>query len=378
MAGFDSIPDIFLNSGMCILIEGDERLSSHQGLFLPLIAAARPVRRLVYVNALIPRPGRPFIEILKEEAVFAPGLLEATIKSVDGMTIEFLDITLDPGLPAWLRKLIQWSARISGAKGRISGLLEPCPLKELPEVDSVYICAAQDQAVRPQWQQQAARESLGIDAIVISGARHGSILSTHRREVAAAFTQGLRPNHPSSQNYLETKSLNEKTGGFESQSNTVLLEKFLRKRLRIKGILFSAVPLLIFVGVYLSGSGLIAAVWSSVMRAIAILLLHLLRREPSWPAIAGLLGVAIQALVAYLTGSGRGFFLPHIWGSLCFGGIFLLSVLLRWPLVGVIWSRLNGAGLRWRADRLAHFYYALATLSWAVVLTARFVVLHWL
>jgi hypothetical protein len=62
---------------------------------------------------------------------------------------------------------------------------------------------------------------------------------------------------------------------------------------------------------------------------------------------------------------------------LCFGGIFLLSVLLRWPLVGVVWSRLNGTGLRWRADRLA-LYYALATLSWAVVLAARFVVLHWL
>jgi hypothetical protein len=57
---------------------------------------------------------------------------------------------------------------MSGAKSRISGLLEPCPLKELPKVDSVYICAAQDQAVRPEWQQQAARESLGIDAIVIS------------------------------------------------------------------------------------------------------------------------------------------------------------------------------------------------------------------
>src|SRR6516165_1391996 len=48
---------------------------SHQGLFLPLIAAQRPVRRLVYVNALIPRPGMPFIEVLKEEPVFAPGLL---------------------------------------------------------------------------------------------------------------------------------------------------------------------------------------------------------------------------------------------------------------------------------------------------------------
>ena len=31
---------------------------SNQGNFLPLIAAARPIRRVVYVNALIPRPGK--------------------------------------------------------------------------------------------------------------------------------------------------------------------------------------------------------------------------------------------------------------------------------------------------------------------------------
>jgi hypothetical protein len=167
---------------------------SHQGLFLPLIAAQRPVRRLVYVNALIPRPGLPFIEVLKEEPVFAPGLLEATIKSTEGITSEFLDIVLEPSLPAWLRKVIKWRARRSKAKVRINGLLEPCSLKELPKVDSVYICAAEDQAVRPEWQQRAARESLGIDAIVISGARHGSIFRTHRREVAAAVTQNLRPN----------------------------------------------------------------------------------------------------------------------------------------------------------------------------------------
>jgi hypothetical protein len=146
----------------------------------------------------------------------------------------------------------------------------------------------------------------------------------------------------------------------------------------VKGILFSAMPLLIFAGVYLSSSSLIAAIWSSVSAAIAILLLQLLCREPLWPAIVGLVGVAIETFIAYVSGSGRGFFLLHIWSSLCFAGIFLASVLLRWPLVGVIWSRLNGTGLRWRADRLSQFYYGLATLSWVAVFAARFVVLHWL
>src|SRR5215472_14836631 len=40
---------------------------SNQGNFLPLVAAARPIRRVVYVNALIPRPGKAFIEVCQTE-----------------------------------------------------------------------------------------------------------------------------------------------------------------------------------------------------------------------------------------------------------------------------------------------------------------------
>ena len=349
---------------------------SHQGMFLPLVAEMRPIRRLVYVNAIIPRPGRPFMDVLKEERVFAPGLLEATIESTKGMTGEFLEITLDPGLPAWLRKLMKLSAWTSGAKASINELLEPCPLKELPKVDSIYICAAQDQAVFPEWQQRAARESLGVDAIVIPGARHGSILTTHRREVAAAAVQGLRPNDEISLNNLETKSLNETTGTFETQSEVALLKKFLLRRIRLRGVLFSAVPSLVFVGAYLFSSSLRTAIWSSVGVAFLIFFYHIFRRAAPWPAVAGVFITAIEASVACLAGSVRGFFLLRIWGSLFFASVFLLSVLIRWPLVGVVWSKLTSAGLRWRSDRSASLYYSIATLSWVVVFATRFVVLH--
>ena len=38
---------------------------SNQGSFLPLVAAARPIRRVVYVNARIPRPGRHSLKSAK-------------------------------------------------------------------------------------------------------------------------------------------------------------------------------------------------------------------------------------------------------------------------------------------------------------------------
>ena len=44
---------------------------SNQGNFLPLVAAARPIRRVVYVNALIPRPGKAFIEVCQTEQVLS-------------------------------------------------------------------------------------------------------------------------------------------------------------------------------------------------------------------------------------------------------------------------------------------------------------------
>lgn len=54
-------------------VEGDVALLgiSNQGLFLPLVAAVRPVRRIVLVNACVPRPGKSFREASRHERVYA-------------------------------------------------------------------------------------------------------------------------------------------------------------------------------------------------------------------------------------------------------------------------------------------------------------------
>jgi hypothetical protein len=146
----------------------------------------------------------------------------------------------------------------------------------------------------------------------------------------------------------------------------------------VSGLVYSSVPVLVFVGVYLPTQSLAAAIWSSVGSAVAILIWRIVRREPVQPAISGIFGVAIAAFIAYRTGSARGYFLFGIWTSLAYGGVFAVSILLRWPLAGVAWSTLNGTGMAWRADRLARRYYDVATVVWVLVFGARFVVQHWL
>ncbi|MBV8997371.1 MAG: DUF3159 domain-containing protein, partial [Pseudonocardiales bacterium] len=56
----------------------------------------------------------------------------------------------------------------------------------------------------------------------------------------------------------------------------------------------------------------------------------------------------------------------------------VVSVILRRPLVGVLWSVLNGSGSDWCTNRRARFGFDVATMVWAVFLLARFVVQRYL
>jgi hypothetical protein len=145
----------------------------------------------------------------------------------------------------------------------------------------------------------------------------------------------------------------------------------------VVGMIYSAVPVVVFV---LTNSlfGLTAAIWAALGSAVLITLVRLVRKETLQPAISGFFGVAIAAFIAYRTGTAKGFFLFGIWQSLVYGSILVLSVLLRWPLIGVFWNFVNGAGTKWRKNRRSVRDYDIATLALAAVFAARFIVQKWL
>ncbi|WP_433710072.1 DUF3159 domain-containing protein [Nocardia sp. CA-084685] len=139
------------------------------------------------------------------------------------------------------------------------------------------------------------------------------------------------------------------------------------------GLIYSTLPVLVFVPVN-TFAGLTAAIWSALGVAAAILVWRLVRRSPIQPAISGFLGVGICAFIAYRMGEAKGFFLFGIYTSLVYAGVFLVSMLVRWPLVGVIWGVLNGHGTEWRSDRRVVRLYDLATTTWVIVFGTRYLV----
>jgi hypothetical protein len=145
----------------------------------------------------------------------------------------------------------------------------------------------------------------------------------------------------------------------------------------ISGLIYSSVPVVVFV-LLNTVFELSVAIWGALGSAALITAVRVVRKEPLQPAISGFFGVGIAAFIAYRTGEAKGFFLFGIWASLIYGSVFLVSMLARYPLVGVIWSFLNGHGMAWRSDRKAMIAYQLATLTWVAVFAARYVVQNWL
>jgi hypothetical protein len=167
---------------------------SNQGNLLPLVAAARPVRRVVYVNALIPHPGEAFIEVCQTEQVAVPGsYLDRLLKKSQSVTDDFLKLTHNPNATKAQRKAMQERIDASSAAHTLVGFYEVCPLKALPKVDNVYVSGSADDQIRPAWEQSAARRVLGVEPVVISGAGHANMFSNkqYAAQLADACVRGL-------------------------------------------------------------------------------------------------------------------------------------------------------------------------------------------
>jgi len=143
----------------------------------------------------------------------------------------------------------------------------------------------------------------------------------------------------------------------------------------LSGLIYSSLPVLVFVPIS-SLFGLLPAVLAALTIAALVLAWRLFRKDSLQPAVSGFMGVGFCALIAYLMGESKGYFLLGIWTSLLWAVVFGISVLIRRPVVGYVWSAVNGHGHHWRSVPRAVRVFDIATLTWVLVFGARFVVQH--
>lgn len=85
-----------------------------------------------------------------------------------------------------------------------------------------------------------------------------------------------------------------------------------------------------------------------------------------WQAAVALVMVGVSALLAGNTGQGEDFYLIGVLTSVAAATILLVSILVRWPVVGIAVGAARGERFAWRRDRGQVRRYQLCT---AVFLT---------
>jgi hypothetical protein len=88
-----------------------------------------------------------------------------------------------------------------------------------------------------------------------------------------------------------------------------------------------------------------------------------------WQATAGLFMVGISALLAGSTGQGVDFYLPDIVRNLAIAVVLVVSMIVRWPAVGLMVGAARGEGVGWRRDRAQRRRYQACT----AVLLAKYI-----
>ena len=140
------------------------------GLVIPLVAANRPVRRLVFLAAFLPVPGKSANEQRESEPI-DPRTPPTTAEWIDlgddvwmigpDTATELFFHDAEPELARWATERLRPQS--------YGFLSETTPLKAWPDVDSRSIVCRDDRAINPDWVRTAARERLGVEAVEIDG-----------------------------------------------------------------------------------------------------------------------------------------------------------------------------------------------------------------
>lgn len=118
-----------------------------------------------------------------------------------------------------------------------------------------------------------------------------------------------------------------------------------------RGVVESAVPTVLFTVSWIASHDLRLSLIVSVSAAVALLLVRIVQRSSVQFVLNALFGIGIAALFASRSGEARDVFLPGILYNSAYGVVFILSILIGWPLVGFMIGSITGDLTGWHDDR---------------------------
>ncbi|WP_232662951.1 DUF3159 domain-containing protein [Pseudonocardia sp. TRM90224] len=135
----------------------------------------------------------------------------------------------------------------------------------------------------------------------------------------------------------------------------------------------------VFLVAYLLTGHVPTAALIAVGAVVVLAALRAFTDRKFWQAAFGLVTVAGSALLAGSTGQAVDFYLPSVLIQVGTGAVVLVSIIVRWPLVGLVVGARPGDRFGWRRDRERLRRYQLCTavfLAKCTIATAVLVPLY--
>jgi hypothetical protein len=149
-----------------------------------------------------------------------------------------------------------------------------------------------------------------------------------------------------------------------------------------RGALDASIPPAVFViGWLVSGRSIGWGAAAAIVAGVAVGVWRLARGRRVTASVASVAAVSLAAFVALRTGRAEDFFLIQLLSNVVSALAWALSILIRWPLLGVVVGFLLGQKTRWRRDPELVRAYGNASWVWVLgqytVRVAVFGVLWW-
>jgi len=141
-----------------------------------------------------------------------------------------------------------------------------------------------------------------------------------------------------------------------------------------RGMLEAGVPTAAFTALFLTTHDLKMSVLIALGCAAVLLVLRLSQRTSTQFVLNSVFGIGIGALFAWRAARGGGdandqalaYFLPGIIYNLVYSVVMVLTIVVRWPIVGFMVGSVTGDPTGWREDRAV--VRLCSRLTWLLVL----------
>ncbi|WP_168627395.1 DUF3159 domain-containing protein [Cryobacterium sp. BB307] len=141
----------------------------------------------------------------------------------------------------------------------------------------------------------------------------------------------------------------------------------------VRGLIEAILPGMGFLVIYTFTGNLVASVLAPVAVSAVFVIVRLVQKTPATQAFAGLAGVGISAVLALLTWRAEDSFVPGLIINVVSVLVLLVSIAVRWPLIGVIVGLLANDS-HWRQDANKRRVLYIATWLWVGLFSARLLV----